>query len=277
MLCLPGQRIKIDPLTRNFSLCSRGKDLKYQLSSLEKFMTDCGSKILSEVQKSPLVCPTPRQKETWRNDPVRRKFSRFKGHPEDPLFRGLLTGCWRLCDLLDCKLSSQNIQVCKCLVSQLFDASRDSSRTSTTKRRNLYSGAPASQVTRPNIETLNIPDCYKDDRFNRLVDRRTGYKTYNMLCMPIMDTNGEVKGVAQIINKCRGEHPFTDVDEEVFSRYLRFCSIGIRNAELYERAELENKRNHVLLDLARMIFEEQSTIGQIIHRDNGSYPISSSG
>ncbi|GIY40449.1 dual 3',5'-cyclic-AMP and -GMP phosphodiesterase 11 [Caerostris darwini] len=42
--------------------------------------------------------------------------------------------------------------------------------------------------------------------------------------------------------------------------------ISILNAELYESFKLENKRNQVLLDLARMVFEEQSTIGQILQR-----------
>ncbi|GIY26709.1 dual 3',5'-cyclic-AMP and -GMP phosphodiesterase 11 [Caerostris darwini] len=156
----------------------------------------------------------------------------------------------------------------RCLVSQLLDASCSSALEQMQRKEEIcipWGTGIAGHVAEYR-ETLNIPDCYKDDRFNRLVDCRTGYKTHNMLCMPILDTNGEVKGVAQIINKCHGEQPFTVVDEEVFSRYLRFCSIGFRNAELYERAELENKRNQVLLDLARMIFEDQSTIGQIIHR-----------
>ncbi|GIY54482.1 dual 3',5'-cyclic-AMP and -GMP phosphodiesterase 11 [Caerostris darwini] len=43
-------------------------------------------------------------------------------------------------------------------------------------------------------------------------------------------------------------------------------NIGIRNAELYDTSKLENKRNQVLLDLARMVFEEQSTISPIAHR-----------
>ncbi|GIY87960.1 dual 3',5'-cyclic-AMP and -GMP phosphodiesterase 11 [Caerostris extrusa] len=48
--------------------------------------------------------------------------------------------------------------------------------------------------------------------------------------------------------------------------YYKIRDIGIRNAELYESSKLENKRNQVLLDLARMVFEEQSTIEQIVHK-----------
>ncbi|GIY57385.1 dual 3',5'-cyclic-AMP and -GMP phosphodiesterase 11 [Caerostris darwini] len=156
----------------------------------------------------------------------------------------------------------------RCLVSQLFDVSCSSTIEQMQQKEEIripWGTGIVGHVAECR-ESLNIHDCYKDDRFNSLVDRKTGYKTHNMLCMPILDVDGEVKGVAQIINKCRGEEPFTDTDEKVFSRYLQFCGIGLRNAELYERSELENKRNQVLLDLARMVFEEQSTIGQIVHR-----------
>lgn len=83
--------------------------------------------------------------------------------------------------------------------------------------------------------------------------------------MPIKDAGGVVIGVAQVINKLNGDR-FTDNDESVFSSYLQFCGIGLRNAQLYEQSQLEIKRNQVLLDLARMIFEEQSTIEHMVLR-----------
>ncbi|KRT82575.1 hypothetical protein AMK59_3334, partial [Oryctes borbonicus] len=82
---------------------------------------------------------------------------------------------------------------------------------------------------------------------------------------PIKDTNGDVIGVAQVINKV-GDTPFTQQDEQIFASYLQFCGIGLRNAHLYEKSQLEVKRNQVLLDLARMIFEEQSTIEHVVFR-----------
>lgn len=53
---------------------------------------------------------------------------------------------------------------------------------------------------------------------------------------------------------------------QIFASYLQFCGIGLRNAQLYEKSQLEVKRNQVLLDLARMIFEEQSTIEHMVLR-----------
>ena len=58
---------------------------------------------------------------------------------------------------------------------------------------------------------------YQDARFNKDVDKRTGYRTRNILCMPILDYENEVMGVAQIINKMEGGTEFSDKDEEVSS------------------------------------------------------------
>lgn len=40
----------------------------------------------------------------------------------------------------------------------------------------------------------------QDGRFNHDIDARTGYKTKALLCMPIKDCNGDVVGVAQVMN-----------------------------------------------------------------------------
>ena len=34
-------------------------------------------------------------------------------------------------------------------------------------------------------ETLNIRDAYRDSRFNREVDMKTGYTTHSILCVPV--------------------------------------------------------------------------------------------
>ncbi|GBP36578.1 Dual 3',5'-cyclic-AMP and -GMP phosphodiesterase 11 [Eumeta japonica] len=75
----------------------------------------------------------------------------------------------------------------------------------------------------------------------------------------------EVITPPEVINK-QNDGPFTANDEKVFASYLQFCGIGLRNAQLYERSQLEVKRNQVLLDLARMVFEEQSTIEFMVLR-----------
>ncbi|KAF7277466.1 hypothetical protein GWI33_007189, partial [Rhynchophorus ferrugineus] len=84
-----------------------------------------------------------------------------------------------------------------------------------------------------------------DPRFNDEIDLRTGYKTDLILCMPICNYEGDVIGVAQIINKTDDSTEFSNRDVEVFQRYLTFCGIGIQNAQLFEVSVLEYKRNQV--------------------------------
>lgn len=40
-------------------------------------------------------------------------------------------------------------------------------------------------------EIVNLPDCYEDHRFDPAMDMRTGYRTKQMLCVPVMDVPGE--------------------------------------------------------------------------------------
>lgn len=87
---------------------------------------------------------------------------------------------------------------------------------------------------------------FQDPRFNSEIDLRTGYKTHSILCMPICNYEGDVIGVAQIINKTNDSQEFTTHDVEVFQRYLTFCGIGLQNAQLFEVSVLEYKRNQVI-------------------------------
>nr|XP_046916300.1 dual 3',5'-cyclic-AMP and -GMP phosphodiesterase 11-like [Dermatophagoides farinae] len=153
------------------------------------------------------------------------------------------------------------------LVSQLFDVCGQSTIEQVSKNEEIIIpwGTGIVGHVAETGEAANIPDCYQDSRFTDTIDQKTGYKTCNMLCNPIFDIDGEVMGVAQVINK-KDSKCFDKNDENVFVKYLQFCGIGLRNAQVYERSQLENKRNQVLLDLARMVFEKQSNIENIIYR-----------
>lgn len=159
----------------------------------------------------------------------------------------------------------------KVMVSKLFDVTSEAQlKDCTTKLeeeiRISWGQGIIGHVAQSGT-LLNIPDAYADPRFNQDVDSKTGYRTRSILSCPIIDQDGTVLGVAQAINKvCPEEEPFDEQDEKVFSSYLSFCAIGIKNARLYECSELENRRGQLLLDLARVIFEEQSNLSQLIHK-----------
>ena len=60
-------------------------------------------------------------------------------------------------------------------------------------------------------ETVNIPDAYSDERFNPAFDKKSGYRTNTILCMPVQTKNGDSLGVIQVINKLGGT--FSEHDE----------------------------------------------------------------
>ncbi|KAL0172648.1 hypothetical protein M9458_032959, partial [Cirrhinus mrigala] len=53
-----------------------------------------------------------------------------------------------------------------------------------------------------------------DHRFSDEIDKLTGYKTQSILCMAIRNSDGEVIGVVQAINKNPSGTPFTEDDEK---------------------------------------------------------------
>jgi HD-GYP domain-containing protein (c-di-GMP phosphodiesterase class II) len=80
-----------------------------------------------------------------------------------------------------------------------------------------------------------IPDAYADPRFNREVDASTGYRTRDLLCVPMLNTAGEVVGVIQALN--RREATFGDEDEELLSALAGPAASAIENAVLHEEIE----------------------------------------
>jgi putative ABC transport system ATP-binding protein len=61
---------------------------------------------------------------------------------------------------------------------------------------------------------LNVRDAYREPLFNPEIDRRTGYRTRSILCMPVLDSRGEVFAVMQLLNKAGGD--FDAADEKTF-------------------------------------------------------------
>lgn len=88
-------------------------------------------------------------------------------------------------------------------------------------------------------ETLNIPDAYQDPRFNPDADKRTGYLTRNILCMPVFDSSGKLIAATQLINKFQGS--FTSSDEEFMRAFNIQAGIALENAKLFENVLVEKQ------------------------------------
>ncbi|MGP1386824.1 MAG: GAF domain-containing protein [Thainema sp.] len=88
-------------------------------------------------------------------------------------------------------------------------------------------------------ETVNIPDAYKDPRFDPSSDKRTGYLTRNILCMPVFNSSGALIGVTQLINKHQGS--FTNSDEEFMRAFNIQAGVALENAQLFENVLVEKQ------------------------------------
>jgi len=81
-------------------------------------------------------------------------------------------------------------------------------------------------------DSVNIPDAYKDKRFNPDVDKKTGYKSKSILTMPLLNLYNEVIGVFQVLNKKGGS--FAKENERLLSAISFIAASAIENAILYE-------------------------------------------
>lgn len=89
-------------------------------------------------------------------------------------------------------------------------------------------------------QTINIPSAYEDSRFNPEVDKKTGYVTHSILCAPVINKEGKILGVTQVLNRRGG--PFNRMDEKRLKAFSAQASIAIENARLFE--DVLNMKNY---------------------------------
>ncbi len=95
-------------------------------------------------------------------------------------------------------------------------------------------------------ETISIADAYNDPRFNPEIDRKSGYLTRNVLCMPLRDKTGNIIGVFQLLNKHTGR--FTSEDESFIEAFSIHAAIAIENARIAQ----EMARSQALSAVGKM-------------------------
>ena len=84
-------------------------------------------------------------------------------------------------------------------------------------------------------ETILIPDAYNDDRFNPEVDKKTGYRTRNILCMAMCNIENKVIGVIQVLNKNEGD--FSEQDVTLLTGFCTHAAVSLESTILYTQME----------------------------------------
>jgi len=107
-------------------------------------------------------------------------------------------------------------------------------------------------------ETINIADPYSDARFNPENDRRTGFRTRNLLTLPMTSHDGQIIGVFQAVNKRVGA--FTAEDEATLGSLAASAAVAVENAQLV--SEQKQLWRSLIETLARTIdARDQQTAG----------------
>lgn len=91
-----------------------------------------------------------------------------------------------------------------------------------------------------------VIDAYDDFRFNPEIDKKTNYRTENILAVPLTNTSLKVFGVFQAINKKNGI--FTSLDVDILILLSTIASSAIDNAILL--SQLKDSQYRVIQRLA---------------------------
>src|SRR5205823_5070665 len=111
-------------------------------------------------------------------------------------------------------------------------------------------------------KVINVSDAYNDARFNASIDNQTGYRTRNLLAVPLQNLiDGEVVGAFEVLNKRHGS--FDAEDEEVLKSLAAQSAIAIQtarsigeltkeNAHLWHEVEGRYARHRIVGNSARI-------------------------
>ncbi|MCC5815214.1 MAG: GAF domain-containing protein, partial [Leptospira sp.] len=94
------------------------------------------------------------------------------------------------------------------------------------------------------LETLQseiVNDAENDTRIYKNIDASTGFKTRNLICVPMI-ANGEVQGVLEAVNSA-DNRDFTDKDIKILRYLSDLAAIAIRNRKLIDT--LESRANEL--------------------------------
>ncbi len=97
-----------------------------------------------------------------------------------------------------------------------------------------------------NKTPLIINDAYSDPRFFSEVDKKTGFRTQNILCIPLINRKKECLGVIQTLNKKAGE--FDEEDLELLTSASHYIAIALENAKLYEDLKVLDKAREKVIN-----------------------------
>jgi signal transduction protein with GAF and PtsI domain len=89
-------------------------------------------------------------------------------------------------------------------------------------------------------QIMNIPDAYEHPQFNQAIDKKSGYRTKAILCMPIK-SGDQIIGVIQLINKLSDNGVFSTDDEDIMNIFLAIAGPILAVSNLYAQIQGHGK------------------------------------
>jgi adenylate cyclase len=108
-----------------------------------------------------------------------------------------------------------------------------------------------------------VHDAYSDPRFNREVDRETGFTTDSVLCVPVKNAKGETIGAAEMLNKIDGD--FTQADLRLLEGITTQCAMTLETMQLLERTARSRRREIDFLNIVSDLTSELD-LGRLLGR-----------
>jgi response regulator RpfG family c-di-GMP phosphodiesterase len=99
-----------------------------------------------------------------------------------------------------------------------------------------------------NGEPEVINDPYNDERFDKEVDKKTGYRTRSIIALPFRDSEGEIIGVFQAVNKMTSDGMFSKKDLNLLQ--VAAISTGKQLESALLQQELETTQKEVIFTFA---------------------------
>jgi len=94
-------------------------------------------------------------------------------------------------------------------------------------------------------------DVQNDRRFFRCVDRKTGFQTTSVACVPVINKKGECIGALQALNKIGAD--FSKADQRTLESIANYVAIALENAKLYQRVvNSSTKLENALTEIQRL-------------------------
>jgi len=100
-------------------------------------------------------------------------------------------------------------------------------------------------------ESINVEDAYTLPYFDSSYDKKFGYTTRSLMCLPIRHHDGQIVGVIQLLNK-QGASKFSHEDEDFLNKLSGHMAMALENARLH-REIVEKQRLEKEMALARQI------------------------